>query len=51
MPHPETKRIPPMGVIAPIQRSPVKTRIYNLPEKIRVPIDYKTAGVWMISEL
>lgn len=42
---------PPIGVIAPSQRRPERTRIYKLPEKISKPIEINTAGSWMISEL
>ena len=42
--QPAINSTPPMGVIAPSQRKPERTRIYRLPEKISNPIDNKTPG-------
>ena len=42
--QPAINSTPPIGVIAPSQRRPERTRIYKLPEKISKPIEINTAG-------
>jgi hypothetical protein len=35
--HPAISAVPPIGVMAPNQRKPVKGMRYRVPEKIRIP--------------